>query len=89
VFADHIQRETVCHFIMKHLYSQPYVALIIYNQRKHVDKSVSLCHKPLDDKAIGTQFIYAPYILEELQDDIDPIAGFYVESIMQNKIKAM
>ncbi|GLJ05616.1 hypothetical protein SUGI_0021320 [Cryptomeria japonica] len=82
----HTKRGCMCHFIVKRLYAQPSVALIIYNQRKHVDKSGSPCHGPLDTKAIGTLALYAPYISEELRQQIMSMlyAGISVESIIQN-----
>lgn len=87
----HTKRGCVCHFIVKRLYAQPSVALIIYNQRKHVDKTGCPCHGPLDHKAIGTRFMYAPYISEELRLRITSMlyAGFSVESIMQKHMKAI
>ena len=43
------------------------MALIIYNQEKHVDKKGLPCHGPLDTKAIGTGAMFAPYISDELR----------------------
>ncbi|GLJ23594.1 hypothetical protein SUGI_0446820 [Cryptomeria japonica] len=60
-------------------------------QREHVDKSGSPCHGPLDTKAIGTLAIYAPYISEELRQQIMSMlyAGISVESIIQNHKKSV
>eukprot|EP01018_Ginkgo_biloba_P040165 Gb_09265 [translate_table: standard] len=87
----HTKRGCMCHFIVKRLFAEPSVALIIYNQRKHVDKSGSPCHGPLDSNAVGTLAMYAPYISEELRQRITYMlyAGFSVESIMQKHIKAV
>ncbi|KAA8530573.1 hypothetical protein F0562_005282 [Nyssa sinensis] len=47
------KRGGTCHFIVKRLIVEPSVALIIYNQDKHIDKKGLPCHGPQDKKAAG------------------------------------
>ncbi|RWW41930.1 hypothetical protein BHE74_00052553 [Ensete ventricosum] len=79
------KRGCVCHFIVKRLIAEPSVALIIYNQDKHVDKKGLPCHGPLDKKAAGTRAMFAPYISDELRLQIMSLlyVGVPVETIMQ------
>lgn len=79
------KRGCTCHFIVKRLIARPTVALIIYNQDKHVDKSGLPCHGPQDKKAAGTRAMFAPYISEELRLRIHSLlyVGVSVETIMQ------
>ncbi|GMH00634.1 hypothetical protein Nepgr_002473 [Nepenthes gracilis] len=79
------KRGCTCHFIVKRLIAEPSVALIIYNQDKHVDKKGSPCHGPQDTKAAGTRAMYAPYISEDLRLRVHSLlhVGVSVESIMQ------
>ncbi|XP_051128293.1 uncharacterized protein LOC127249509 isoform X2 [Andrographis paniculata] len=79
------KRGCTCHFIVKRLIAEPTVALIIYNQDKHIDKSGLPCHGPLDQKAVGTRAMYAPYISEELRLRVLSLlhVGVSVETIMQ------
>ncbi|VVB04077.1 unnamed protein product [Arabis nemorensis] len=44
-----------CHFIVNLLIVEPTVALIIYNNDKHVDEKGLPCHGPQDKKAAGTR----------------------------------
>uniref|UniRef100_A0A1S3ZVN2 SWIM-type domain-containing protein n=1 Tax=Nicotiana tabacum TaxID=4097 RepID=A0A1S3ZVN2_TOBAC len=60
-------RGCTCHFIVKRLYTRPSLALIIYNNRRHVNKSGSLCHGPLDRDAIGPGAKKIPYVCNEIQ----------------------
>ncbi|XP_070027863.1 uncharacterized protein [Nicotiana sylvestris] len=60
-------RGCTCHFIVKRLYNRPSLALIIYNNRRHVNKSGSLCHGPLDRDAIGPGAKKIPYVCNEIQ----------------------
>lgn len=61
------------------------MALIIYNQDKHVDKNGLPCHGPQDKKAVGTRAMYAPYISEDLRLRVHSLlyVGVSVETIMQ------
>ncbi|KAI3446041.1 hypothetical protein Pfo_002706 [Paulownia fortunei] len=79
------KRGCTCHFIVKRLIAEPSVALIIYNQDKHVDKKGFPCHGPQDKKAAGTRAMYAPYISEELRLRVLSLlhVGVSVETIMQ------
>ncbi|EPS74375.1 hypothetical protein M569_00380, partial [Genlisea aurea] len=79
------KRGCTCHFIVKRLNAEPSVALVIYNQDKHIDKKGLPCHGPHDRKAAGTRAMYAPYISEELRLRIVSLlhSGVSVESIMQ------
>ncbi|KAF7137346.1 hypothetical protein RHSIM_Rhsim07G0034200 [Rhododendron simsii] len=79
------KRGCTCHFIVKRLIAQPSVALVIYNQDKHVDKKGLPCHGPQDRKAAGTRAMYAPYISEDLRLRILSLlyVGVPVETIMQ------
>ncbi|XP_026404645.1 uncharacterized protein LOC113299774 isoform X2 [Papaver somniferum] len=63
----HMMRGCLCHFTVKRLYTRPHLALIIYSQRSHVDKSGSPCHGILDRDAVGTRAMYAPRISDELR----------------------
>lgn len=76
---------------MKRLIAQPSVALIIYNQDKHVDKKGLPCHGPQDRKAAGTRAMYAPYISEDLRLRILSLlyVGVPVETIMQRHNKSV
>ncbi|VFQ94370.1 unnamed protein product [Cuscuta campestris] len=79
------KRGCTCHFIVKRLIAEPSVALIIYNQDKHVDKKGLPCHGPQDEKAAGTNAMYAPYISEDLRLRVLSLlhVGVSVETIMQ------
>ncbi|KAM7494709.1 hypothetical protein LguiB_029318 [Lonicera macranthoides] len=79
------KRGCTCHFIVKRLIAEPSVALIIYNQDKHVDKGGLPCHGPQDKKAVGTRAMYAPYISEDLRLRVLSLlyVGVSVETIMQ------
>ncbi|KAK4761703.1 hypothetical protein SAY87_029587 [Trapa incisa] len=74
-----------CHFIVKRLIAESSVALIIYNQDKHVDKKGLPCHGPQDKKAAGTRAMFAPYISEDLRLRVLSLlhVGVSVETIMQ------
>ncbi|CAK9146206.1 unnamed protein product [Ilex paraguariensis] len=79
------KRGCTCHFIVKRLIAEPSVALIIYNQDKHVDKKGLPCHGPQDKMAAGTRAMYAPYISEDLRLRVLSLlhVGVSVETIMQ------
>eukprot|EP00262_Sarcandra_glabra_P003821 TRINITY_DN1464_c0_g1_i1.p1 TRINITY_DN1464_c0_g1~~TRINITY_DN1464_c0_g1_i1.p1 ORF type:complete len:660 (-),score=93.17 TRINITY_DN1464_c0_g1_i1:665-2644(-) len=63
-------RGCTCHFVVKRLYARPSVALIIYNERRHVNKSGYICHGPLDRDAIGPGAKKISYICNEIQASI-------------------
>ncbi|KAL5998429.1 hypothetical protein ACLOJK_009369 [Asimina triloba] len=79
------KRGCVCHFIVKRLIAEPTVALIIYNQDKHIDKKGIPCHGPLDQKAVGTRAMFAPYISDDARLRVLSLlyVGVPVETIMQ------
>ncbi|KAL5063963.1 hypothetical protein RYX36_025700 [Vicia faba] len=79
------KRGCTCHFIVKRLIAEPSVALIIYNDDKHVDKKGVPCHGPQDKKAAGTIAEFAPYISEDLRLRVLSLlyVGVSVETIMQ------
>ncbi|CAN1849698.1 hypothetical protein LINPERHAP1_LOCUS39493 [Linum perenne] len=79
------KRGCTCHFIVKRLIAEPSVALVIYNQDKHIDKQGLPCHGPLDKKSEGTRAMFAPYISEDLRLRVYSLLyiGVSVETIMQ------
>ncbi|KAF3444330.1 hypothetical protein FNV43_RR14020 [Rhamnella rubrinervis] len=79
------KRGCTCHFIVKRLIAEPSVALIIYNEDKHVDKKGVPCHGPQDKKAAGTRALFAPYISDDLRLRVLSLlhVGVSVETIMQ------
>ncbi|XP_020588249.1 uncharacterized protein LOC110030047 isoform X2 [Phalaenopsis equestris] len=85
------KRGCVCHFIVKRLIAEPSVALIIYNQDKHVDKKGLPCHGLQDSKAVGTYAMFAPCISDELRLQIMSLlyVGVPVETIMQRHTEAV
>lgn len=85
----HMMRGCLCHFTVKRLYTRPSIALMIYNQRNHVDKTGLPCHGSLDRDAIGTRAMYAPRISDELRQRIMSMLyiGISMDNIMQNHIE--
>ncbi|XP_038894507.1 uncharacterized protein LOC120083056 isoform X2 [Benincasa hispida] len=79
------KRGCTCHFIVKRLIAEPSIALIIYNEDKHVDKKGLPCHGPRDKEAEGTRAMFAPYISEDLRLRVLSLlyVGVSVETIMQ------
>lgn len=82
----HMMRGCLCHFTVKRLYTRPFLALIIYNQRKHVDKTGAPCHGILDLDAVGTRAMYAPRISEELRQKVMFMlyVGISLDNIVQH-----
>ncbi|KAL3500469.1 hypothetical protein ACH5RR_039562 [Cinchona calisaya] len=82
----HMMRGCLCHFTVKRSYTRPLLALIIYNQRNHVDKSGAPCHGILDQNALGTRAMYAPRISEELRHKIMSMlyVGIPLDTIIQH-----
>ncbi|XAR69325.1 hypothetical protein NMG60_11000865 [Bertholletia excelsa] len=85
----HMMRGCLCHFTVKRLYTRPLIALIIYNQRNHVDKTGTPCHGVLDRDALGTRAMYAPRISEELRQKVMSMlyAGISLDNIMQHHME--
>ncbi|OUZ99897.1 zinc finger protein [Macleaya cordata] len=82
----HMMRGCLCHFTVKRLYTRPFLALIIYNQRNHVDKTGAPCHGILDRDAVGTRAMYAPRISEELRQKVMSMlyVGISLDDIIQH-----
>ncbi|KAL8537126.1 hypothetical protein ACS0TY_012345 [Phlomoides rotata] len=85
----HMMRGCLCHFTVKRLYTRPLLALIIYNQRNHVDKTGAPCHGLLDQEAVGTRAMYAPRISEELRQKVMSMlhAGISLDKIVQHHME--
>ncbi|KAL0350395.1 UNVERIFIED_CONTAM: hypothetical protein Sradi_4188700 [Sesamum radiatum] len=58
-------RGCTCHFVVKRLYARPSLALLLYNERRHVNKAGFVCHGPLDRDAIGPGAKKIPYVCSE------------------------
>lgn len=84
-----MMRGCLCHFTVKRLYSRPLLALIIYNQRSHVDKTGAPCHGILDQEAVGTRAMYAPRISEELRQKVMAMlhVGVSLNTIVQHHME--
>ncbi|XP_054798607.1 uncharacterized protein LOC129303357 [Prosopis cineraria] len=87
----HMMRGCLCHFTVKRLYMRPLLALIIYNQRRHVDKTGSPCHGMLDRNAVGTRAMYAPRISDELRQKVMSMlyVGISLDDIIQHHTEVM
>lgn len=85
----HMMRGCLCHFTVKRLYTRPLLALIIYNQRNHVDKTGAPCHGILDQEAVGTRAMYAPRISEELRQKVMAMlhVGVSLDTIVQHHME--
>ncbi|KAL9176917.1 hypothetical protein ABFS82_01G025500 [Erythranthe guttata] len=85
----HMMRGCICHFTVKRLYTRPQLALIIYNQRSHVDKSGAPCHGILDQESVGTRAMYAPRISEELRQKVMSLlhVGTSLDAIVQHHME--
>lgn len=84
-------RGCTCHFVVKRLYAHPSLALIIYNDRRHVNKAGFVCHGPLDRDAIGPGAKKIPYICNELQQQTKSMIyrGIPKENILEKHIEGM
>ncbi|XP_050366502.1 uncharacterized protein LOC126784978 isoform X2 [Argentina anserina] len=85
----HMMRGCLCHFTVKRLYTRPLIALIIYNQRTHVDKSGAPCHGILDRDSMGTRAMYAPRISEEQRQKVMSMlyVGIPLDNIVQHHME--
>ncbi|XP_059641485.1 uncharacterized protein LOC132283540 [Cornus florida] len=85
----HMMRGCLCHFTVKRLYIRPLLALIIYNQRNHVDKTGAPCHGILDQDAVGTRAMYAPRISEDLRQKVMSMlyVGISLDNIIQHHME--
>lgn len=86
-----MMRGCLCHFTVKRLYMRPQLALIIYNQRRHVDKIGSPCHGILDNNSVGTRAMYAPRISDELRQKVMSMlyVGISLDNIIQHHTEVM
>ncbi|XP_044479566.1 uncharacterized protein LOC123206434 [Mangifera indica] len=84
-------RGCTCHFVVKRLYARPSLALIIYNDRRHVNKSGFICHGPLDRDAIGPGAKKIPYICNEIQQQTMSMIylGIPEESVLEKHIEGI
>ncbi|KAL6867500.1 hypothetical protein ACP4OV_015524 [Aristida adscensionis] len=84
-------RGCTCHFAIKRLYARPSLALIIYHERRHVNKSGFICHGPLDRDAIGPGARRVPYVGSEIQQQTMSLIylGVPEENILQTHIEGI
>ncbi|XP_065881892.1 uncharacterized protein [Euphorbia lathyris] len=84
-------RGCTCHFVVKRLYADPSLALIIYNDRRHVNKSGFVCHGPLDRDAIGPGAKKIPYICNEIQQQTMSMIylGIPEENVLEKHIEGI
>ncbi|PKA50863.1 hypothetical protein AXF42_Ash007518 [Apostasia shenzhenica] len=84
-------RGCTCHFAIKRLYVRPSVALVIYYERRHVNKSGFVCHGPLDKDAIGPQAKRIPYICSEIQQQTMSLIylGLPEENVLQTHMEGV
>ncbi|RHN55204.1 putative Zinc finger, SWIM-type [Medicago truncatula] len=84
-------RGCTCHFVVKRLYARPSLALIVYNERRHVNKSGFICHGPLDRDAIGPRATNIPYISNEIQQQTISMIhlGIPEENILEKHIEGI
>ncbi|KAK9034753.1 hypothetical protein V6N11_050906 [Hibiscus sabdariffa] len=82
-------RGCTCHFVVKRLYARPSLALIIFNERRHVNKSGFVCHGPLDKDAIGPGAKKIPYISNEIQQQTMSMIylGIPEENVLEKHIE--
>ncbi|GLT81564.1 hypothetical protein SLE2022_000090 [Rubroshorea leprosula] len=80
-----------CNFTVKRLYSRPSIALIIYHERRHVNKSGFVCHGPLDKDAIGPGAKKIPYICNEIQQQTMSMIylGIPEENVLEKHIEGI
>ncbi|CAN0858531.1 hypothetical protein LINGRAHAP2_LOCUS7302 [Linum grandiflorum] len=84
-------RGCTCHFVVKRLYALPSLALIVYNDRRHVNKSGFVCHGPLDKDAIGPGAKKIPYICNEIQQQTMSMIylGIPEENVLEKHIEGI
>lgn len=84
-------RGCTCHFAIKRLYARPSVALIIYHERRHVNKGGFICHGPLDRDAIGPGAKKVPYICSEIQQQTMSLIylGIPEENVLQTHMEGV
>ncbi|GAB2300509.1 hypothetical protein Dimus_034552 [Dionaea muscipula] len=84
-------RGCTCHFVVKRLYARPSLAVIIYNDKRHVNKSGFVCHGPLDGDAIGPGASKLPYVCDEIQQQTMSLIylGIPEENVLQKHIEGI
>ncbi|KMT13779.1 hypothetical protein BVRB_4g081540 [Beta vulgaris subsp. vulgaris] len=84
-------RGCTCHFVVKRLYACPTLALIIYNERRHVNKSGFPCHGALDRDAIGPGAKKIPYVGTEMQQQAMSMIylGIPEENVVQKHLEGI
>ncbi|KAK9948373.1 hypothetical protein M0R45_003953 [Rubus argutus] len=84
-------RGCTCNFVVKRLYARPSLALLIYHERRHVNKSGFVCHGPLDGDAIGPGAKTVPYICNEIQQQTMSMIylGVPEENILEKHIEGI
>ncbi|KAL6993335.1 hypothetical protein U1Q18_011451 [Sarracenia purpurea var. burkii] len=84
-------RGCTCHFVVKRLYARPSLALLVYNNRRHVNKSGFVCHGPLDRDAIGPGAKKIPYICNEIQQQTMSMIylGIPEENVLEKHIEGI
>ncbi|THG11839.1 hypothetical protein TEA_000394 [Camellia sinensis var. sinensis] len=80
-----------CHFVVKRLYARPSLALIIHNDRRHINKSGFVCQGPLDRDAIGPGAKKIPYICNEIQQQTMSMIylGIPEENVLEKHIEGI
>ena len=84
-------RGCTCHFVVKRLYARPSLALLVYNERRHVNKAGFVCHGPLDRDAIGPGAKKIPYICNEIQQQTMSMIylGIPEENVLEKHIEGI
>ncbi|EXB40969.1 hypothetical protein L484_020703 [Morus notabilis] len=84
-------RGCTCNFVVKRLFARPSLALIIYHERRHVNKSGFVCHGPLDRDAIGPGAKKIPYICNEIQQQTMSMIylGIPEENVLEKHIEGI
>eukprot|EP01018_Ginkgo_biloba_P023023 Gb_36471 [translate_table: standard] len=82
------KRGCTCHFIMKRLVVKPSVAMIIYNNYKHVDKHGFPCHRVEDESCEG-RVVHAPYFSNKLHEIVEKMyhQGLTVDKVFEKFIE--
>jgi hypothetical protein len=84
-------RGCTCHFTIKRTHARRSVALIIYHERRHINKSGFVCHGPLDRDAIGPGASKVPYVGSEIRQQTMSLIylGVPEEYILQTHIEGI
>ncbi|KAL1556976.1 hypothetical protein AAHA92_12522 [Salvia divinorum] len=84
-------RGCTCNFVVKRLYARPSLVLLIYNERRHVNKAGFVCHGPLDKDAIGPGAKKIPYVCSEIQQQTMSMIylGIPEENVLEKHIEGI